>query len=570
MKRLIKLLTFLCFLASNVSASQILLDGGVKINGLWCFPSLQDTSVYYYLPNEAKLSLQPNGLPAFSMLRYVENTAGETSSNKVISKAAGGAIVHFLLSYGVQEQQRKSAERGLQQQLGDDEVVIKGPIVFSQAKYALVSSILTKGKETLITAGDAPVLEGGQLAFSFHLSPADSKLFLESFKTATPDLSLIFDFTFSGLSQAYNAEMEIEWSKLYSYEKMKSKGGYWIFKYEAERVVEELFQENAIRLHTTGEDKMMDGLIELAHEKATSLLFSPIDIRQYRTQNNQILEGIIDAFDHVADRFGLGLFGGGFEAAYTYQEVRQEGISKFSFNKRTALDRHHFITFNIGDLFKKYGENPKIFKTVNLADPDFEQREVYIGLDGQLNAAFKHMVNNVTVVLKKEHEDGTHTLAQQLVRKDSLGSIQPLKFVYGNRNDTERSQWLNYQYKTIWHFQGGGQMETDWETSAAAMISLFVPYEHRTIYLDGDLKSVWEKDVQAIVVSIEHPFFDQKKIQRQILRKGEALGSKNFQLTLAAGQYSCDYEITWISRTGNKSKKGIDKFGVILIDEIPQ
>ncbi|MBX2876364.1 MAG: hypothetical protein KTR30_29870 [Saprospiraceae bacterium] len=570
MKRQIRLLFFLILVASNTHASQVLLDGGVKINGLWCFPSLQDTTVYYYLPNEATLSLQPNGLPAFSMLRYVENTDGSEPSKQVISKATGGAIVHFLLSYGVQDQQRKLAENGLRQQLGNDKIVVKGPIIFSQARYALVSSILTKGKATLLTAGDAPVLEGGQLAFSFQLSPADSKLFLESFKMATPDLSLIFDFTFSGLSQAYNAEMEIEWSKLYSYEKMKSKGGYWIFKYEAERVVEELFQENAIRLHATGEDKMMDGLIELAHEKATNLLFSPIDIRQYRTQNNQVLEGILDAVDQVADRFGLGLFGGGFEAGYTYREIRQEGISKFSFNKRTALDRHHFITFNIGDLFKKYGENPKVFKTVNLADPDFEQREVYIGLDGQLNTAFKHMVNNVTVVLKKEHEDGTETLAQQLVRQDSLGAVQPLKFVYGNRKDTDRSQWLHYQYKTIWHFQGGGQMETDWETSASAMISLFVPYEHRTVFLDGDVKSVWEKDIQAIVVSIEHPFFDQKKVQRQIIRKGDVLDSKNFQLTLAAGQYSCDYEITWVSRKGNKSKKGLDKFGVILIDEIPQ
>lgn len=58
------------------------------------------------------------------------------------------------------------------------------------------------------------VLQGSKIALSFELDPQRSKLLLESFKTNTPDVSIVFDLTFSGLLDAYNAKMTVDWAEV--------------------------------------------------------------------------------------------------------------------------------------------------------------------------------------------------------------------------------------------------------------------------------------------------------------------------------------------------------------------
>ena len=74
-RRGIKIIVFLLLLnVSHLSAQQIKVDRGVRVNGLWCFPLISDSSSYLYLSANAKLSVNESSVAQFSFIRYVNST----------------------------------------------------------------------------------------------------------------------------------------------------------------------------------------------------------------------------------------------------------------------------------------------------------------------------------------------------------------------------------------------------------------------------------------------------------------------------------------------------------------
>src|SRR5207244_2382514 len=72
----------------------------------------------------------------------------------------------------------------------------------------------------------------------------------------------------------------------------------------------------------------------------------------------------------------FGIFGG-----YQLKDLRSEGMSVLDFNHRATLERHDLITFNIGDLYRRYGTDSNYFRVVNIGDPAFQQREIQVVVD---------------------------------------------------------------------------------------------------------------------------------------------------------------------------------------------
>ena len=73
--------------------------------------------------------------------------------------------------------------------------------------------------------------------------------------------------------------------------------------------------------------------------------------------------------------------------------------------------------------------------------------KIYVGIDGSLEREFDRMVNNVTVTLKKQHQDGSVTTKQVAVNKkvylDSLGNLY---MTYLNHKDVNLLEWMKYDY----------------------------------------------------------------------------------------------------------------------------
>ncbi|WP_255077920.1 hypothetical protein [Lacihabitans sp. CCS-44] len=570
----IKVVLLFLFIPMANFAQQILVDRGVRVGGLWCFPLISDSLSYLYLPTNAHLSLDESKNPQFSFLRYVINKP--KSGNNAVSDADGGGILNFLVQYDTPENLVKTAQGILRERLKSEDITIKGPLVFDKGRYTLISSIIksdtSKPTRKVLTTGEAPVLEGSRIALTFDLKPEASKLLLESFKMATPDVSLVFELGFSGLTDSYDAEMTVDWSEVKKSEAFKASGSVYIVSADVELGFDKLKRDGAIKLKSNGSDQQMEALVQTVYDKLLTLMFKPVKPETVPPdQQGGLMDALLGPNGILGSKNTLGF---GLNVGFQMKDLQSEGKTNLYFKGRSTVNRTHFVTFNIGNLYNEYGKDEKYFKDIPMYDPTFQQREVLVGVDGDLEKEFTKMVNSVTVILDKKHQDGRETLHSVIITKKSQDSLKvskkPLAMVYGFQKDTNRVEWLKYKYKTIWQFQGGGNLEMDWKTESSAMINLYTPFIRKTIMLEGDAKAINAKNIRAISVQIEYPFFGQKKQQRVTLKTSESLIDKKFEITLPNNVEEVDYSITWFGNDGSqKNVKGKDKYGLIFLDEMP-
>jgi hypothetical protein len=570
------LLVILFILSAGIAnAQQIQVDRGIRAAGLWCFPLLTDSLTYLYLPNYAFLSRNEEGKPQFSLMRYVDNSAAETGSAATITEAAGGAILHFLVEYNTPPDSVAAAQQYLRDFLGIDDIKVRGPVIFEKGSYSLISSVLNQSSgqksTSLLALGEAPVLEGSKIALSFELTPEKSKILLESFKMSTPDISLAFDLSFSGLTDAYNADLLIDWSEVHESKAFEAGGSIYFVSADVKASFDKLRRDNAIRLTTYGEDDNMDALLNTVYDKLLNLLFAPVKPENVPESQRG---GLTDALSALTGSKGLlgsrKTTGFGLHAGFQLKEMKSEGTSKLNFNSRSTVTRHHYIVFNIGDFYQRYGNDENYFRTVNIFDPDFSQREVHISVDGSLEPEFSKFINSVTVTLRKLHEGGEETVRELYVDKNTLGnSAGQLVMTYGSIKDTDRLKWLEYDYKTIWQFMKGGSYTTEWSNQSASMINLFAPYERRIIDVIGDDALLRENNIRSVIVELSYNFFGETRKSRQVIMTTEPINDKFFEITQPLNDYDYSYSIRWIKQDGQQINKTFtDSSGIIFIDNL--
>ncbi|WP_203258783.1 hypothetical protein [Hyunsoonleella ulvae] len=559
----------------TANAQSILIDQGINADGLWCFPVHKKENSYRYLPQRARLSLKNDSIPEFSFLRYIlEKPSNNTT--KTITEAGGGGILNFLVLYDTPGELISNAERFLKKKFENDAISIEGPIVFETGKYTLVSSILNpatgNSKKAILGTGEAPIIENSKIPLSFSVDPVKSKLLLESLKMTTPDVSLIFELGFSGLTESYEAELEIDWSEVKKSHAFDAGGSVYYIGADVGFGFDKLRKDNAIKFTSTGKDESMESLVQTVYEKLLELMFKPTPLEQVPEEHRGGLEDALGSLLGSNGAMGSrNTTGFGLNVSYQYKEHRTTGKSNMVFNGRSLVHRNHYITFNAGDLYKKHGNNKDIFKNVPLWDPTFQQRDVYVGVDGNIEKEFDKMLNSVTVKLYKKHQNDSITLKEVLLTKDSYKDANgKFAMTYLNHGDSNQSEWLNYQYKTIWKFIGGGTFTEELKEESASMINLYTPFERRRIELSGDMQALKELNVRAVAVKINYDFFGETKSKYITLYPKDELSEKFFEITIPKGVEDVAYTITWyIKNSSPKQKTGIDKYGLLFIDEIP-
>lgn len=563
--------------AAPLPAQQIQLEGGRRLAELWLFPleaAAGPAPVWVYLPARVRLATDDKGLPIFSFIRYVSNIGANAAGGETLGQAAGGGVLHFAVELDTPADQVQRAQESLREALGDKKAELRGPLILSDGQWALVSSVLSrpgaKPDRVLLSQGRAPVLEGNRLALSFDLEPAQSTLLLESLKMATPDVSLVFDFTFEGLSQAYNAQLTIDWSEVRKSQSFKAGGTIYFVSADVETMFDELLRNNAIQLKTSGSDAVTEDLLQSVYSKLLSLLFERVDPDRVPADQQgglgQALDALLDPQSGLLASRNTTQFG--LYAGYQWKDLRSGGRSVLDFNHRARLERHSLLVFNIGDLWQRFGRDERFFRVVNLEDPTFQQREIPVAVDGSLVAELGGAINNVAVTLRKRHESGRETLREALIDAE-VAKGPPPRLVYGWDQDQDRNAWLSYDVRTRWSFKGGGEFTTEWQKRDAAMVNLFAPYTRRQVEIVGLPSELAAKKVRAVVVQVEHDFPTGRRRQQVVIRSGDT-EPPVLELTMPLGIFEYDVQLTWLFQDGKKQvQKSRDTSGVIFIDEPP-
>ncbi len=560
----------------TATAQQISIDRGLRAGGLWCFPLVTDPTTYVYLPSSARLGTDANGRPQFSFVRYTSVAKPGASGQESITSSAGGGILHFLVLIDTPPAAVAEAEKSLRQSLKDDKITVRGPIVFADGRYALVSSVLVKPdappERRMLAAGRAPVLEGNSLAFSFDLTPEQATLLRQSMQMRTPDISLVFDMTFTGLTEAYDADLTVDWSEVRKSQSFGAGGSVYFVGADVEAAFDDMRRNNAIKLRSSGSDAAMEGLLATVYTKLLELMFRPVEVERVPAgQRGDIVDALSALIDPKGPLGSRKTTGFGLNVAYQLKDMRSSGVSRLDFNHRATVERHSFITFNIGDLYRTHGNDTAFFRDVSLEDPTFRQREIQIGVDGALLPEFERYINSVTLTLRKQHQSGQETLRELVLDRSAVQKgVTDLRLAYGWNGDDDRGAWLNYEYRTRWSFKGGGVHETGWVKGSAPMIDLFTPYERRVVQIVGDLQTLKSRLVRAVIVDVEYPFFGERRRQSLVVRPDQAGDEPRIEITLPLGEQQYGYVITWqLEGSRRLTTKGLDGAGVVFIDELP-
>ena len=258
-------------------------------------------------------------------------------------------------------------------------------------------------------------------------------------------------------------------------------------------------------------------------------------------------------------------------ASFEMKSVHQRGIFKIDLNKYTTDNLTLRFDENIGDMrnLMREGDN---FRQVNLDDPLYKQRELVVFVDGMNAKDFGDYVNFATVQLRKHHQAGDET--QDEVRIDRVNFNKEgnnFKLLYGWKNDSDRRQWMNYEYQTTWSFFGGREVLQPWKKANAGAINLAPPFQKRSVDLQADPDVITAAGVRSITVKLFYKLGDTEQVKTVTLNASKGQLSDRIDFILPADTVNYDYQIDWrlkgnrVITSGRKSASD----AVLFVDELP-
>jgi hypothetical protein len=239
-------------------------------------------------------------------------------------------------------------------------------------------------------------------------------------------------------------------------------------------------------------------------------------------------------------------------ASFEMRRVRQQGTFVIDLNK-----------FNADQLVVRFDENvgtvncAECFQQINLDDPLNKQRFITAYLDGANALDFASYINGVTVSLRKKHAKGDITTREvRIDRSNFTKEANNFKMVYGWKDDIDRSDWMNYEFKTDWFFFGGNSVTSDWQSSDAPDIKLSAPFVRRIIDVEADPGLISQANVRAIEVKLYSKLGEKQQVKEMRMTTKSNQLSGQVEIMQPANVMDYDYEVTWHLNDGTTRNSG--------------
>lgn len=538
--------------------------------------------------------------------------ASSSSGSSIQEANQAGGIVHAVVALDVPKDMIREAERQLQRLRPGAKlmgpIIYKSGQISLISSVAAEGGKLT---EKVVGIGSAPILEGQKAAISVLLTKEGSDILWATFQSPTPDLSFQFDMTARGYLSPKNVTIEANFDQIYKHNSFEGAVVTPVLAAEIKAAFDDLKNSGAIKVTQVGEDASLDKMRETAYNQLISLMFDKVGgqgvdqlsqlansqnqksmvdratemlskarteartentrIRQeYRTeaerkrrerqqarsmmdsiyrarglnytqlQSNQAEEEEDDGPEEIP------VPGMAIAVSYQMKEVRRSGRYFVDLNKYTEDERSFPFSDNVGNVLDQC---EACFVSRNLDDPLYKQRELTVTVDGINDGDFGNYVTNVEVLIKKEHQTGEITEHNILINKKSFNEAgNNFSAIYGWKNDNDREQWLDYQYKTRWSFTGGLAVETDWKSQDFAGINLYPPLEKKTIYLELDPGLVSKENIRAVEIKLFYKNGAKTKTKVINIRTASNVLSQSVEIILPEDKTNFDYEATFFAK----------------------
>lgn len=239
-------------------------------------------------------------------------------------------------------------------------------------------------------------------------------------------------------------------------------------------------------------------------------------------------------------------------ASFQMKRIHQQGSFKIDLNKYTVDNLVLRFDENFGQI-----KCDECFHDVNLADPLYQQREVYSYLDGFNSQDFGKYINFVNVTMRKTHENGDVTNSELRIDKSNFNeSGNNFKMVYGWKEDANRLKWLDYDYKVAWNYFGGYTQEANWVKSTIGTIPLSSPYVRQLIDIEADPDNFTQNSVRSAEIKIYFPLGTQEQVRTIRLNPKTGQLSGQVDVLMPANKLEYTYEVNWFLINGTTKSTG--------------
>jgi hypothetical protein len=505
---------------------------------------------YYYLPTNLRLAEKEDGTPEFIFVKY-------TTEENAAAGGVQGALMHFLMEWGLNPNQEKELQQQINAKLGDLKSVnqrygevknpkVLGPVTLKSdvegETFRIVSGTLTNEKFTpnMVTSGKAPLLPGAKMAVAAILEKNGAQLLAATFEKARSitDVSLNLRFQYEVLTPAVDGVITVNWTQISQLYQEFAREYSHTDKDDDTMPVSNSMKDDIIT--DTEKDSLFSFLIE---NKAVVIKLDQLK------PDNPIAKEVTDAFleyflSSVAEKdFALPEEGKPVESLnneyqpsedlykYTFNSKRMEtkmrmGTETYNLKLRIPVVHEMSITENLASWYDGVKHNKQCVTSVNLNDPFFQHREIHLILDGEAEQMFGDEVNAVSVDIRKRRSSGNDFQDAITIDKKTLanGTLASLTYARGEDKNPDV-----YEFRTSWNLKGNLYPEDPkWEKGDWKGINLVAPVAPRTILFEGDLTELQEMGIPRATLQLRYQKFG-KEVETNIpltVSKGQPLIEK--------------------------------------------
>lgn len=544
--------------AVSATASQLVVDRGVRASGYWCLPYADDPLTFRYLPQDVRIARDADGRPMFSMIRYINPLKD--------NDAGAGALLTMILEYGTPRGRQATIQKALRTIVGPD-ATLDGPIIFESGAYHLTSSVAEDAR-VRFDSGMAPVLEGGRVAVSMQFEREASTRLWAALQAATPDLSVVFDMTYAGVHSSFAADVVVDWDKARRSLDRGLRAGLTVYSVsvggEIEEAIDRMRNDGSISVSMRGEDKMSEELVAHIQEMATNLFFEPLAIEEKTQDIGNAADELVSMASGLTQQANQ-YFSLDFNVKYKRKEIVSTGTAVINIDKQGPASRHWSMVFNAGEIAATLRDDPYYVKTVDLRQA-MPERVLDVRVDARLNSILGDFVDLVTVELRKRHGAADRTTIDQVtITPENSGHDQTIRLHYPRVEGEDYESWFDYEVRTTWRLKGAIQHSSEWISSRDAEVIVHSPVRSATIQAIGDLSELARRGVRAVVVEVRYPYFGEERMARRTALTTES-GFDSFDLIVPSEDAGFRYLVTHVYGNRRESFESADKAGFILLD----
>jgi hypothetical protein len=570
MKRLNWIAFILIFLGANSLLQAQLLDYENKVDlvlsdgtNLVLYGAEGKPLEYYYLPVNLRLASRPDGVPEFLFLKY-------TTEAKADAGGVQGAIMHFLMEWGLTSDQMTDAQKKLEALFGmntrrvyygknaknlavyrevvnpKERPIIKGPVELQIEKdnsFKIVSAIMEdKGlTRSIVSSGKAPLIPGGKVAAAASFDKNGAQLMAATFEKARSiaDLSIALNYKYKLMAPAIKGSITIYWDKFYQF--IEEKGHNYNYYYYHCGDCEVDGKEYG---SYTKENQQYDGWDNMTEELRKRKIVV-VEIEQTEL-DNPITKDVVDYFmrsfmESISDEKDETVantqpapgsdslptkFASSNGVNMTKLRTRKEsGYTSISLNYRAPVMREVQLVGNMASWYNGVKNNQQCVAAVNLNDPFFQYRDINLIVDLDSEDIFSKEINYATVNVQKKRTNGNPFQEQVTIDREYLKAKGVKATVTYARGEDKNSDV--YDYKVQWSTRGGNiyPPNPEWQKGDWQGVTLSAPISQRNIQFEGNLEELKAAGFTRATLQVRYFKFG-REVESNIpltVSKGESL-----------------------------------------------